>query len=76
MTQVHVLLSTTSRQNNLRTSGEMLSSQLSQILKANIATLNSLYNFFTYKDECIKEQYLSCCKSVIGLLLVFLLFEL
>ena len=54
----------------------MLSSQLSQILKANIATLNSLYNFFTYKDACIKEQYLSCCKSVIGLLLVFLLFEL
>lgn len=54
----------------------MLSSQLSQILKANIATLNSLYNFFMYKDECIKEQYLSCCKSVIGLLLVFLLFEL
>ena len=54
----------------------MLSSQLSQILKANIATLNSLYNFFTYKDKCIKEQYLSCCKSVIGLLLAFLLFEL
>lgn len=51
----------------------MLSSQGSQILKANIATFSSLYNFFMYKDACIKEQYLNCCKSVIGLLLVFIL---